>query len=370
MNTNSIQIPLIDLKRQNVEIQNELKTAISKVIDDNSFSLGSFVEKFENSFAKYCDVNYCVALNSGTSALHLALKTYDIGPGDEVITVPMTFISTVWAISYVGAKPVFVDIDPESYTIDIKQAESKITKDTRAILPVHLYGNTFNGNPLVELCQKYNLLLIEDCAQAHGAEIYGQKVGGIGHIGCFSFYPSKNLGAFGEAGAITTNDEKIYKRIRALRNHAQIEKHMHEELGFNYRMDGVQGAVLNIKLKYLDKWNQKRREIAKKYEDSLNNCSLVLPSESKWSKHVWHLYVVCHKKRDYLMKKLLAAGILTGLHYPIPVHLQIAYKNLGYKSGDFPVTEKLANECLSLPMFPELNGNEQEIVVNKLNKIL
>jgi len=362
-------IPFFDLQRQNNEIKDELGNAIVDVINNCSFSLGQSVEKFEKSFAEYCNVDYSVALSSGTSALHLALKAFDIGPGDEVITVPMTFISTIWAITYVGAKPVFVDIDPESYTMDIEQIESKITEHTRAILPVHLYGNSFNATPILALCDKYNIKLIEDCAQAHGAEYLGQKVGSLGNIGCFSFYPSKNLGAFGEGGAITTNDKNVADRIKALRNHAQFEKNKHTELGFNYRMDGIQGAVLNVKLKFLDLWNNKRREIAKTYYNFLSSTSLSLPIEPEWSKHVWHLFVICHKLRDEIRERLSRNGINTAIHYTVPVHLQPAYADLGYKTGDFPVTENLCKSCLSLPMFPELTIDEQYIIKDKINHL-
>lgn len=367
---NNSKISFIDLQRQNNELKEELRSAIENAIDNCSFSLGKSVEQFEKSFAKYCNVDYCVALNSGTSALHLALKALDIGPGHEVITVPMTFISTIWAITYVGAKPVFVDIDPESYTMDVEQIKSKITKQTRAILPVHLYGNTFDAKPILELCDKYNIKLIEDCAQAHGAEYLGQKVGSIGHIGCFSFYPTKNLGAFGEAGAITTNNNYLADRIRALRNHSQFVKHRHEELGFNYRMDGIQGAVLNIKLNYLDLWNSKRRALAKIYYNSLCDTPLKLPRESEYSKHVWHLFVINHKLRNEIGERLLEYGINTALHYPIPAHLQPAYANLGYKTGDFPASEELTMQCLSLPIYPELSDDEQQEIISRLLTIV
>ncbi len=287
MDTKDNFIQLLNLKRQYITIKDRIHEAILNVFDECAFSSGKFVEFFEKDFAQYCGVRHCVCVNSGTSALHLALICCGVVPGDEVITVPMTFISTVWAITYVGAKPVFVDIDPDTYTIDVNQVERAITPRTRAILPVHLYGQMAELNSLLEICQKYNLYLIEDAAQAHGAEYYGKRAGVLGHVGCFSFYQTKNLGAYGEGGAITTNDESIADRIRALRDHAQFKKNHHEELGFNYRMDGIQGAVLSVKLDYLDTWNTARRNLASRYHKMLENTPFILPSEAKGRRHVW-----------------------------------------------------------------------------------
>jgi dTDP-4-amino-4,6-dideoxygalactose transaminase len=295
--------------------------------------------------------------------LHLALLACGIGTGDEVISVPMTFVATVWAISYVGARPVFVDIEPDTFTIDIRQVERAITSRTRAILAVHLYGQMAQLDPLIEICHRHSLALIEDAAQAHGAMYYGRRAGAIGRVGCFSFYPGKNLGAYGEGGAITTNDDAIARRVRSLRDHAQSERYRHEELGFNYRMDGLQGAVLSVKLRHLEEWNATRRQVAMRYRELLCDTALALPDEAEGRRHVWHLYVVRYPERNRLQQTLTAAGIGTGLHYSIPVHLQPAYASLGYRAGDFPVAEKVAQECLSLPIYPELTEQEQERVV-------
>ena len=356
-------IPFLDLTRQIPPIQDELRDVFQRVIDSCHFASGPFVEAFEAEFARYCGVRHCVCVNSGTSALHLALIACGVKAGDEVITVPFTFIATAWAISYIGAKPVFVDIEPETYTIDASQVEKAITSRTRAILPVHLYGQMADTNPLKEICQRHNLALIEDAAQAHGAEYFGKRAGSIGSVGCFSFYPTKNLGAIGEGGAITTNDDVIAQRVRALRDHAQSTKYRHEELGFNYRMDGLQAAVLNVKLRYLDRWNSARRVLAAYYHNLLKDSPLTLPFEAEGRSHVWHLYVVTHPERDRLRQALAEAGIQTGLHYPIPIHLQLAYAHLGYQAGDVPVAEQVARACLSLPLYPELTEEEHICIV-------
>ncbi|MGB7293519.1 MAG: DegT/DnrJ/EryC1/StrS family aminotransferase [Thermodesulfobacteriota bacterium] len=370
MYTSNNFIPLTDLKRQYNTIKNQIQEAIEEVFNDCAFSSGKFVERFEKDFARYCGVRHCICLNSGTSALHLALLSCGVGPGDEVITVPMTFISTVWAISYVGARPVFVDIEPDTYTIDVNLIEKAITPRTRAILPVHLYGQMAELNSILEICERYNLTLIEDAAQAHGSEYNGHRAGALGQVGCFSFYPSKNLGAYGEGGAITTNDDIIADRTRALRDHAQYRKSRHEELAYNYRMDGIQGAVLSVKLKFLERWIARRRELASRYLKLIDNSSLILPHEFKRRNHVWHLFVVRHAKREKLRELLLQSAIHTGIHYPIPIHLQPAYKYLGYRIGDFPYSEQLANECLSIPMFPELTDEEQSRVIKSLNRAI
>lgn len=361
-------IPFVDLKRQYAAIRDEVDHAIQDVLDQCAFASGPAVAAFEAEFARYCGVRHCVGVNSGTSALHLALLACGIGRGDEVITVPMTFVATAWAISYVGARPVFVDIDPVTFTIDISQVERAITSRTRAILPVHLYGQMAPLDPLLEISNRHGLALIEDAAQAHGATYYGRRAGAVGRVGCFSFYPSKNLGAYGESGAITTNDDAIAARVRSLRDHAQSERYRHEEVGFNYRMDGLQGAVLRVKLAHIEEWNAKRREIAERYRALLGDTPFALPDEAEGRRHVWHLYVVRHPERNRLQQALTAAGIATGLHYSIPVHLQPAYASLGYRVGDFPVAEKVAQECLSLPIYPELRADEQELVVKVLKE--
>lgn len=355
-------IPFVDLSRQYVEIKGEIDAAVQRTLDRGTFASNQAVASFEDDFARYCGTRHCVAVNSGTSALHLALIASGVQAGDEVITTPFTFVATSWAISYVGARPVFVDVDPRTGNMDVEQIARAIGPKTRAILPVHLYGQMADVEPIRELCHKHGLALIEDAAQAHGAEYRGQRAGSYGDLGCFSFYPTKNLGAFGEAGAITTNEEKLAARLRQLRDHAQSEKYRHEELGFNYRMDELQGAILGIKLGHLDGWNTARSELAKSYASKLAKTAVTVPFESAGRKHVWHLFVVLSPQRDKLRDALSQAGISTGLHYPIPLHLQPAYKFLGHKPGDFPVAEKLANECLSLPLFPELRQTELDRV--------
>jgi dTDP-4-amino-4,6-dideoxygalactose transaminase len=351
-------VPLIDLTRQYASIKNEIDAAIQQILDRGTFAAGEAVAAFENEFARYCGVRHCVCVNSGTSALHLAIIASGIQTGDEVITVPFTFIATAWAISYVGATPVFVDIEPDTCTIDPERIASAIGPRTRAILPVHLYGQMANLEPLRDICTKHGLLLIEDAAQAHGAEYKGHRAGAYGDIGCFSFYPTKNLGAFGEAGAITTSNDALAKRIRHLRDHAQVEKYRHEELGYNYRMDEMQGAILAVKLRHLDAWNTARTIITKDYLNQLSKTRVTLPSESPGRRHVWHQFVIRSSQRDRLRDELSKAAISTGLHYPIPLHLQPAYKHLGYRTGDLPAAEQSSKECLSLPMFPELKESE------------
>lgn len=360
MNDRFDPIPFVDLKRQCVAIRSEINDAIQRTLDGGAFASGQAVAQFEVEFAGYCGTRHCVAVNSGTSALHLAMIASRVQPGDEVITTPFTFIATSWAISYIGAIPVFVDIDPCTCNLDVDQVARAIGPRTRAILPVHLYGQMADLEPIGELCAKHGLTLIEDAAQAQGAEYKEFRAGSYGDLGCFSFYPTKNLGAYGEAGAITTNDERLAAQLRSLRDHAQIEKYRHEEIGFNYRMDEVQGAILRVKLRYLDRWNMARSELAKSYATKLAKTALSLPFEAPGRKHVWHLFVVRWPQRDNLRVTLSNAGIGTGLHYPIPLHLQPAYRALGYKPGDFPSAEKLADECLSLPMFPELQQIEVE----------
>jgi dTDP-4-amino-4,6-dideoxygalactose transaminase len=361
-------IPFVDLKRQYEAIRTEVHDAIQHVLDQCAFASGPAVAAFEAEFARYCGVRHCVGVNSGTSALHLALLVCGVGPGDEVITVPMTFVATAWAISYVGARPVFVDIEPETYNMDVGQVERAITPRTRAVLPVHLYGQMAHLDPLLEICERHGLALIEDAAQAHGATYRGRCAGAVGRVGCFSFYPGKNLGAYGEGGALITHDDAIATRARALRDHAQSVRYRHEELGFNYRMDGIQGAVLGVKLRHLDRWNTIRRRVAARYQASLADTPLVQPHEAGGRRHVWHLYVVRSTDRDRLQQALTEACIGTGLHYPIPIHLQPAYAHLGYRVGDFPVAEQLAQQCLSLPMYAELSAEEQEHIVQALKQ--
>ena len=358
MNTISPAIPLVDLVRQYRSIKNEIDPAVQQILDRGLFASGPAVAAFENEFAHYCGVHHCVCVNSGTSALHLAMIACGVQAGDEVITVPFTFIATAWAISYVRAKPVFVDVDAHCCTIDVDKLANAIGPKTRAILPVHLYGQMADMDPIRDICDRHGLMLIEDAAQAHGAAYKGRRAGNYSDVGCFSFYPTKNLGASGEAGAITTNDDEIAKRLRRLRDHAQKQKYRHEEIGYNYRMDEMQAGILSVKLRHLDTWNVSRSKIAKSYLENLATTSLVLPSEAPHRGHVWHQFVVRSPHRDVLRDKLTKAGIASGLHYPVPLHLQPAYSPLGHRVGDFPIAERLAQECLSLPMFPQIEQAE------------
>jgi dTDP-4-amino-4,6-dideoxygalactose transaminase len=363
-------VPVLDLRAQYKSIRDDVLEALREVADSGSFVLGPKVAAFESAFAAYAGARHCVGVNSGTSALHLALIGAGVGPGDEVITVPMTFIATCWAISYTGATPAFVDVDPATCTMDVGQVERRITPRTRAILPVHLYGQAADMGPLVELARRHNLALVEDCAQAHGASYDGEPVGTFGRCGGFSFYPGKNLGACGEAGAVVTDDDALAARLRALRDHAQSERYRHDELGFNYRMDAFQGAVLGVKLPSLEAWTESRRRLAARYLEQLDGLPMELPVEAPGRRHVWHLFVVRHPERDRIRRELEAKGVQTALHYPIPVHLQEAYRHLGHRPGDFPAAERVGRECFTLPLFPEMTDEQQDRVVAALREVL
>jgi dTDP-4-amino-4,6-dideoxygalactose transaminase len=360
----------MDLKAQFRAVRDEVLPAMEEVAADAAFILGRRVAEFEEAFAAYTGADHCVAVNSGTSALHLALLAAGVGPGDEVITVPMTFVATSWAISYCGATPAFVDVDPVTATMDPTQVEAKITPRTKAILPVHLYGQPADLGSLAYIGRRHGIPVIEDACQAHGAAYRGHPVGSIGQSGCFSFYPGKNLGAFGEGGAVVTNDPVRAARMRTLRDHAQPTRYVHTEIGFNYRMDGLQGAVLRIKLNHLPDWNARRCDLAVRYRDRLADLPLGLPAIGPNCTHVWHLFVVRHPGRDRLRAALADRNIQTGLHYPTPVHLQPAYSHMGYQAGDFPVTEAIARECLSLPLFPEMTDEQQDAVVEALADVV
>ena len=355
-----MMIPLVDLKAQYNSIKTEIDNAIQGVLDSTSFIMGEELERFEEEFALFCNTKYAIGVANGSDALILALRACGIGKGDEVITVPHSFISTTEAITHIGGKIVFMDINPKTYTIDVSKIEEKISNKTRAIIPVHLYGQPADMDPIIKLAKKYNLEIIEDTAQAHGAEYKDKKVGSIGEVGCFSFYPGKNLGAYGDAGMITTNSEEIAKKVKLLRNHGRItKKYEHQIEGYSSRLDNLQAAILRVKLKYLNKWNDLRRKNARKYNELLNNIGgIITPYEADYAKHVYHLYVIRTEDRDKLREELKSKSIATGIHYPIPLHLQPAYNYLGYKEGDFPITEKASQEILSLPMFAELNGNQ------------
>jgi dTDP-4-amino-4,6-dideoxygalactose transaminase len=365
-----LPVPFLDLRAQYGRLRAEVLQALQEVADSTSYVLGPRVAGFEEAFAAHVGAKHCIGVNSGTSALHLALIGAGVRPGDEVLTVPMTFIATSWAISYVGATPVFVDVDPVTYTMDVGQVERRLTPRTRALLPVHLYGQPADLGPLLEIGRRRGIPVIEDAAQAHGASYHGRGAGTLGLCGCFSFYPGKNLGAYGEAGAVVTDDERIAARLRALRDHAQGRRYHHSELGFNYRMDAFQGAILSIKLKYLESWTEARRRLADRYREGLAGLPLALPSEAPDRRHAWHLFVALHPRRDHIRRALEARGIQTGLHYPIPVHLQEAYAHLGHRPGDFPVSERVARDCISLPLFPELTERQQDRVIGALGEVL
>jgi dTDP-4-amino-4,6-dideoxygalactose transaminase len=354
-------IPFIDLKAQYSSIREEVNTAIARVLESSQFVLGDEVSAFEKEFATYSGAQYGVAVNSGTSALHLALLAAGIGKNDEVITVPFTFVATVAAICYTGAKPVFVDIEQKSYTMDMTQIEDSITERTKAILPVHLYGQPADMDPIMKIAKQYDLIVIEDAAQAHGAEYKGRRVGGIGDLGCFSFYPGKNLGAYGEGGMVVTNNSEYARTIRMLRDWGQEHKYHHILKGYNYRMEGIQGAILRVKLHYLDDWTEARRAHAVYYNELLSQTGVQIPDEKSYARHVYHIYAIRTQQRDILQQRLNAEGIQTGIHYPIPVHLQEAYADLGHKAGDFPNSEQVAMEELSLPMYPELTEEQIKI---------
>lgn len=366
VNKNST-VPFLDLAGMHAPILEEIKREVGRVIDAHTFALGPVVEEFERNFAGYCGVEHCVGLNSGTSAVHVALLCAGVRPGDEVITTPYSWISTSWAISYAGAKPVYVDIDAQTYCLNPAKIEAAITPKTKALLPVHLFGHTADMDEIVRIGQKHGLAVIEDAAQAHGARHRGRRCGSLADIAAFSFYPGKNLGAFGEAGAVVTNNAEWAERARRLRDHAQQGRHRHVEIGFNYRMEAIQAAVLNVKLRHLDEWNRKRREVAGWYAEQLQDIpDVVLPQPAAWAEPIWHIYGIRHPKRDAMRRRLEQCGVQTGVHYPTPIHLQPAYVHLGYEVGDLPATEALASEQISLPMFPGMSENQVRRVADDL----
>lgn len=361
-------IPLVDLKAQHQHIRSEINAAIARVIDNTQFALGPDVAAFEERFASYCHAEHCIAVNSGTSALHLALLAAGVGSGDEVITVAMTFVATTAAILYCGAKPVFVDVDPDSRTMDPKLIEAAITPRTKAIVPVHLHGLMADMDAIMSVARRHNLVVIEDAAQAHGAEYKGRRAGSIGDLGCFSFYPGKNLGACGEGGAVVCNRPELARHVALLRDWGQEAKYNHVLAGYNYRMDGIQGAILNVKMNHIEAWTEARRAAASEYDRLLDAYSYRRPAPASHSRHVYHVYAIEVPQRDDVLAALHAAGIGAGIHYPVPVHLQKAYANLGCGPGDLPVTESLAKRFLSLPIYPELQPRQISEIVSELNK--
>jgi len=353
-----MNVPFLDLKQQYLGIKDEILAAVSNVFESTQFVLGKEVAAFEEEFAAFSGAKYGIAVNSGTSALHLALLAAGVGPGDEVITVPCTFVATVAAVEYTGAKPVFVDVDPVTYTMDPAKIEAAITPKTKAILPVHLYGNPADMDPILEIGRRHGLVVIEDAAQAHGAEYKGRRCGSMGDLGCFSFYPGKNLGAYGEGGLVTTNSPEFTRTIRMLRDWGAEKKYHHLLKGYNYRMEGVQGAVLRVKLRYLEAWTEARRAHATAYRSALAESGLTLPTQMPGNRHVYHVYAVLTPRRQEFMDSLNSQGVQTGIHYPIPVHLMPAHADLGHGSGSFPVSEHVAAQEVSLPMFPEMTEEQ------------
>jgi dTDP-4-amino-4,6-dideoxygalactose transaminase len=347
-------IPLLDLKAQYRSIKPELDAAVLRVLEGAQFILGPEVAAFEKEFAAYCGAGDAIGVNSGTSALHLALVAAGIGPGDEVITVPFSFIATAAAIVYTGATPVFVDIDPVTFNIDVSRIEAAITPRTKAIMPVHLFGHPADMDPILEIARRYGLIVIEDAAQAHGAEYKGRRVGSIGDIGCFSFYPGKNLGACGEGGAVTTSNSDYARKVRLLRDWGSAQKYIHELHGYNYRLEGMQGAILRVKLRHLEEWTEARRRHAIRYGEFLGTAGIELPSAMPYARHVYCVYSVRAANRDQIRQALLEREIHTAIHYPIPIHLQPAYAGLNYSRGDFPVAERACTEVLALPIYPEM----------------
>jgi dTDP-4-amino-4,6-dideoxygalactose transaminase len=364
-------IPFLDLREEYRTIESEVLETISAVMRRGNFILGENVKAFEEEFANYCGAKFGVGVGSGTEALHLALLACGVKQGDEVITVPNTAAATALAVSSANAKPIFIDVSQEFYTIDPAKVETAITSRTKAIIPVHLYGHPADMDPIMEIAERYDLRVVEDACQAHGAEYKGQKVGSIGHLGCFSFYPTKNLGAYGDGGMVVTKDEGLYEKLCLLRNYGQSDRYHHIIKGYNSRLDEIQAAMLRVKLKKLDKWNEVRRNIADAYNQLLENSDVITPKEASYAKHVYHLYVIRSKRREELKHFLEKRGIQTLIHYPIPLHLQEAYQELGLKKGSYPQSEKCAEEILSLPIYPELKSEQIAYlgeVINEFSK--
>ena len=363
-------VPYFDLKKQFSSLRNEISEALDRVCCNTSFILGEEVSEFEKEFAAYCEVKHCVALNSGTSALHVALLALGVKPGDEIITTPNTFIATAEAICYAGARPVFVDIDPKTANLDPALIEMVVTERSKAILPVHLYGRPADMESILEIARKHNLAVIEDACQAHGARYRGRRVGSIGHAAAFSFYPSKNLSAYGEGGALTTNDVGIAGLARSLRNHGQSGPYTHERIGYNYRMEGFQGAVLRVKLKRLEQWNARRKEIATLYRSVLQGAKVEIPPDDPRDERVYHLFVVYAERRDAVRAALQSRGVHTAIHYPCPVHLQPAFTPLAFGPGSFPHAERACERVLSMPFFPEMTDEQVRYAGEQLTDVV
>lgn len=363
-----MKVNFVDLKKQYLSIKEEIDKAIQQVINNSAFILGKDLEEFEKEFAAFCGVKYAVGLDSGISALELGMRALGIGPGDEIITPANSFIASSSSISFTGAKPVLVDCLPDTYNIDPKCVEKAITKKTKAIMPVHLYGQSAEMDSILKIARKHRLFVVEDACQAHGALYNGKKVGSFGDFAAFSFYPGKNLGAYGDGGMLVTNKKNLAEKVGMMRNYGQKKKYDHQFLAWNRRLDNLQAAVLRVKLRHLDLWNKKRLENAEIYSRLLSHFPVVVPYVSPKVRHVFHLYVIQTEKRDELQRFLNEKGISTGIHYPLPIHLQKAYQSLGYKRGEFPVTEKLSKKILSLPMYPELSRREIEYVIEQIQE--
>jgi dTDP-4-amino-4,6-dideoxygalactose transaminase len=365
-----MNVPFLDLKAHRAPLIDQFDRAIREVIESSAFAGGPFVERFEKEFAAYCGSKYAIGVGNGTDALWLALLALGIGPGDEVITVPNTFFATVEAITYCRAQPVFVDVDEDTFTMNPAELENSLTAKTKAIIPVHLFGQPADMDPILEFARNHGLFVIEDAAQAHGSEYKGRKAGTLGDAGCFSFYPGKNLGAFGEAGAVVTNDVELQEKIQVLRDHGQARKYYHTVVGWNCRMDGIQAAILSIKLRHLEEANLLRRERASHYNQALGGIeAIATPFEADYARHVYHVYAIRVQERDEVRRFLEQKGIVCGVHYPIPIHLQEACRGLGYAEGAFPIAENLAEEFLSLPMFPELTEEQTEYVARCVGEV-
>jgi dTDP-4-amino-4,6-dideoxygalactose transaminase len=364
-----MKVPFLDLKAHHASLGEEFKLAFNQVLESGVFAGGQAVIRFEEAFAEFCNCEYAVGLGSGTEAVWLALLACGVGPGDEVITVPSTFMATAEAITYTGATPVFVDVDERTYTMNPAALSDAVTKRTKAIVPVHLFGQMADMDAILQFAKQHRLIVIEDAAQAHGAEYKNHPAGSMGQIGCFSFYPGKNLGALGEAGAVVTNNVELRDTIRTLRDHGQVRKYHHSMVGWNCRMDAIQGACLDIKLRHLDRGNELRRAHARRYTDGFSGTDeVVAPLEADYARHVFHVYTIRVKQRDEVLQQLERKGIGCGVHYPVPVHLQKAYSSLGYGRGSFPVAESIAGEFLSLPMYPELRNDQIDYVIEAVTE--
>ncbi len=366
-----MKVPFLDLKAQYQSLREEIAVELQKVLDNTAFAGGPFVAEFEKNYAEFCQAKHAIGVGSGTEALWVALIGLGVGPGDEVITADNSFIATAEAISFTGARPVFIDVDESSYNLDPKKIEAAITDKTKAIIPVHLYGQMADMAPIMEIAKKHHLFVVEDAAQAQGAEYKGQRAGSVGHAGCFSFYPGKNLGAYGEAGAVTTNDDELAARMRMFRDHGQSKKYHHDMVGWNARMDGFQGAVLNVKLKYLNGWNNARRAHAQQYNDLLAGIEgLTTPAEMDSSRHIYHIYPILVDNRDALMDYLKQQDIASGIHYPVPLHLTGAYAADHQGAGQCPVTERITPRLVSLPMYPELTAEQIAMTADAVKSFL